>query len=365
MIRVLLVDDSPIAIAVIRKMLATSSDVLVVGSASNGKEALQIIPSLKPDVVCTDLHMPKMDGLELTREIMSRHPLPILVISISVQGDDNHNCFELLEAGAIELFPKPRDGLHKAGEQLTRELVQKIKILSGVVPIRRHQRKETSQPSKKTSSTPTNPLPFNTRQIGKKRAIVAIGASTGGPQALTTIFGQLPSNFPLPVVCVQHISIGFLEELIDWLKQHTTLPVHIAQQGEHPQPGHIYLPPEDTHLLINKDGSFLPQKMVTGLKSHISHSHHHRPSIDITFHSIAESFGSKSIGILLTGMGRDGAEGMRSIVLQGGETIAQDEASSVIFGMPKQAISLGGAKQIKPIGSIAQCLLKLVAANGR
>ncbi|MEO5340864.1 MAG: chemotaxis-specific protein-glutamate methyltransferase CheB [Magnetococcus sp. MYC-9] len=350
MIRVLIVDDSPIARLVLTKMVNAASDMEVVGSAVNGEEALTLIPRLMPQVICTDLHMPKMDGLALTREVMARHPLPILVVSISVhQNSDDNNIFELLEAGAIDVFPKPRGGLESAGEALTQELATKIRILSGVVPIRRHRAGLRSSGGDVT--TTTGPLTARPRATAAPPALVAVGASTGGPQALLTIFSALPAKFPLPILCVQHISHGFLEEMVSWLNLHTPLMVQVAQVGEQPRPGHIYFPPEDRHLLVNDQGCFV---MGAGTETDA-----HRPAVDQTFFSVAKCYQERGIGVLLTGMGRDGADGMLAITQAQGTTIAQDEGSCVVFGMPKQAIDLGAVDKVLPINRIARELCRL------
>lgn len=355
MIRVLIVDDSPIARVVLKKMVDASPGMQVVGTAAHGEEALEVIPHLQPQVVCTDLHMPKMDGLHLTREIMRRHPLPILVVSISVHQDNNHqNIFELLEAGAIDVFPKPRGGLESAEDSLTRELASKIKVLSGVVPIRRHNSYTNSVHSSKVSYSPSPTPPLLPTSSRKRPALVAIGASTGGPQALLTILSALPAQFPLPILCVQHISHGFLEEMVRWLDCHTPLNVRIARAGEKPLPGHVYFPQEERHMKIMADGSFA---MQFGEKQDI-----HCPAVDVTFQSLAHVYKERSVAVLLTGMGRDGADGMLTVSQARGVTIAQDEGSCVVFGMPKQAIDLGAARQVLPIDDIAPALSRLVEA---
>ncbi|MEO5348672.1 MAG: chemotaxis-specific protein-glutamate methyltransferase CheB [Magnetococcus sp. YQC-3] len=360
MIRVFIVDDSPIARVVLSKMVNSAPDMEVVGTAVNGEEALTMIPQLRPQVILTDLHMPRMDGLTLTREVMVRHPLPILVISVSVHQEDNeNNIFELLEAGAIDVFPKPRGGLESAGEALTQELAGKIRILSGVVPIRRHRsaagvsRNRPAEAGKNPLATQTvTPLP---RRPTASPALVAIGASTGGPQALLTIFSALPAKFPLPILCIQHISHGFLEEMVSWLNLHTPLMVRVAQSGEKPLPGYIYFPKEDSHLLINDQGCFA---LDAG-----SSQDTHRPAVDKTFFSVARVFQSGGIGVLLTGMGRDGADGLLAMAQANGTTIAQDEESCVVFGMPKQAIDLGAAGKVLPITGIARELCRLAGVN--
>ncbi len=360
MIRVLIVDDSPIARSVLTRMVNSSPDMEVVGSAVDGEEALAVIPRLQPQVILTDLHMPKRDGLSLTREVMVRHPLPILVVSVSVHQESNdQNIFELLEAGAIDVFPKPRGGLESAGEQLTQELATKIRILSGVVPIRRH-RATTGWASGRPAAGDRLqgadlPRPVLPRSSLASPALVAVGASTGGPQALLTIFSALPAQFPLPVLCIQHISHGFLDEMVSWLNLHTPLMVRVACSGEKPLPGHIYFPPEDRHLTISDRGSFA---MESG-----SERDAHRPAVDVTFQSVARFYQSSGVGVLLTGMGRDGADGLLAIARAQGVTIAQDEESCVVFGMPKQAIDLGAAGKVLPVNAIAPELCRLAGVG--
>lgn len=358
MIRVFIVDDSPIARVVLTKMVNASPDMEVVGTANDGEEALTLIPRLQPQVICTDLHMPKMDGLRLTREVMMRHPLPILVVSISVhQNSDDHNIFDLLEAGAIDVFPKPRGGLESAGAALTQELATKIRILSGVVPIRRHRAGAARSVADAPAATASPAIVSSVPRLIPTTAptLVAIGASTGGPQALLTIFSALPSKFPLPILCIQHISHGFLDEMVSWLNMHTPLMVQVAKSGEKPLPGSIYFSPEDKHLLLNDRGVF---SMDAGREGDA-----HRPAVDKTFQSVAQVCRGGGVGVLLTGMGRDGADGLLAIAQAQGATIAQDEASCVVFGMPKQAIELGAAGKVLPVSAIARELCRLAGVS--
>ncbi len=345
-IRVLLVEDSRIALVILKRILDTSPEIEVVGEAHNGLEALTLIPKVEPDVICTDLHMPQMDGLEFTFQVMELYPRPILVISVSVQKDDVKHVFELLEAGAVDIFPKPTAGLAADNELFKRELINKIKILSGV----RVFRKKRKSPSQVNNLEADNFSDYAYKSYIKPK-IVVIGASTGGPQALKEIFTQLPADFPVPVICVQHICFGFLEGFIDWLATSCRLTIQIAQVGDMPKPGKIYFPAEQMHLELDAWGRFIcsDSPPVAG----------HRPSVTVSFESVAKFYGKATVGILLSGMGRDGADGMQAIAQAGGFTIAQDEATSVVFGMPKEAIILGAAKQILPIQAIAPRLLAM------
>lgn len=381
-IRVLLVEDSPVATVILKRILTSTAEIELVGTASNGLEALSLMAQTRPDVVCTDLHMPKMDGLELTRRIMSECPRPILVISASVQEDDAKNVFNLIEAGALDIFPKPRAGLNLGYEQIQRELINKIKVLSGVAVFTQHRHRTPSptapavttpiapqpnsvstthftnspvtsspvptqhQPSRYTPPATTSPLDIRMPRV------LAIGASTGGPRALQLILRSLPANFPVPVLCVQHISDGFLQGLVDWLDQECVLKVAIAQPRQIPQAGTIYFAPERQHLELSDQGCFQVSTAPT--------VDGHCPSVTVMFQSIAKYYRRSAVGVLLTGMGRDGAAGLLSMSEAGAMTIAQDEATSVVFGMPREAIALGAAQRVLPIQDISPFLLSRV-----
>jgi two-component system chemotaxis response regulator CheB len=345
MIRVLLVDDSPIAITILKRILSKSPEIEVVGTAGNGLEGLKLIPQVKPDVICTDLHMPVMDGLEFTREVMARHPMPILLISVSGRVD-SPNAFKVIEAGAVDMILKPKAGSDPEYEKLAAELIMKVRILSAVHVFRRTNLKAESGTGKtKAAEDLSIKLPDTTVRI------IAIGASTGGPQALQTILSNLPFDFPLPIFCVQHICKDFSEGLVDWLSSKCHMKVEIAKAGIVPRAGTIYFPQEDTHLIIDDAGRVLlsTDPPCDG----------HRPSITITMNSISRYYGKSAIGVILTGMGRDGADGLLAIKNAGGITIAQDEASSIVFGMPKQAIELGAARYITPLDEIGPMILHI------
>jgi two-component system chemotaxis response regulator CheB len=343
-ISVLLVEDSPVSAELIRRMLATAPDIRVAASAANGLEALELIPRLRPDVICTDLHMPKMDGYELTREVMARHPLPILVLSISVQAEQKHNIFQTLEAGALDILAKPLGGLQSDFGVTAHDLITKIRILSGVKII---GRRRAAGNGDAIAAAP----PLAGAAAGAPR-IIGIGASTGGPQALDTILRQLPPDFALPLVCVQHIAEGFMQGLVDWLAGSCRIRVRTAVEGAEPHPGTAYFPPNDRHLEIDADGRFRCSSALP--------CGGHRPSVDIAFSSLARHYGAAAVGVLLTGMGLDGAQGLLDISRGGGLTIAQDEQSSVVFGMPRRAIELGAARHVLPLAQIGPAIRALV-----
>ena len=333
------------ALASLQQILATSSEIEISGTAKNGKEALELISRNNAQVICTELEMPVMDGLELTRGIMATDPRAILVMSRIGQKEDRDKLFQLFEAGAVEVFPLPDHESEGALYASTQELIKKIKILSGVMVLRRRQilpylAKEAKPSLSSTCSEAT-------------QGMVVIGASTGGPQALKGILAKLPTDFPLPIVCVQHISQGFLQGLVDWLAVDCSLPLAIAEAGERPQAGTVYFPPECRHLKFDANGRFIVAKG--------SKADNHIPSVTVSFQSAAYQFGRHSIGVLLTGMGEDGVGGMLAIAAQGGITIAQNEQSCVIFGMPQRAIEAKAASHILPLQDIASMLISTVA----
>lgn len=383
-IRVLLVEDSPVALTVLQNILKAEPSIEVVGTAKMGEEALALIPKLDPQVICTDFHMPHMDGLALTQAVMDQCPRPILVLSISVQSQNTERIFQLLDAGAVDILAKPVAGLTATDTSINQDLINKIRILAGVKVFRKKKTvvRRAVQPDSQSGATqPVSEPPITIAQLeieqseskelendqlenehlsdqnqasnSPKPRVIGIGTSTGGPQALQLLLRQLPSNCP-PVICVQHISVGFLPGLVNWLKQDCAADIRIAQAGDRPAPGRIYFAPSECHLTLDAQGKFrlLKTSPVDG----------HRPSITVMFESLAQYYGRRTVGILLTGMGQDGAEGLRQIREVGGFTIAQDEATSVVFGMPQVAIELGAAMQILPIDAIAPKLSQLLHA---
>ena len=342
MIRVLLVDDSPIARHILQRLLARAPDIQVVATAADGREALALLPTANPNVICTDMHMPGMDGLEFTRTLMATQPRPILVVSVSVEPD-SPNVFRLLEAGAVDVYPKPRAILDADQERLARDLASKIRIVAGVHVFRR------SAPARALAPSALPPLPPHA-----PLRLVVIGASTGGPQALRSILAALPAAFALPLVCVQHIGADFLGEMVKWLAEVCPLPVRVAVQGELPLGGQVYFAPGDAHLEFDARGRIA--------LSDAAPCDGHRPSVSVTLRAAAQRFGGGTVGVLLTGMGRDGAAGMADVAAAGGVTIAQDEASSVVYGMPREAVALGAVRQVLPLEQIAPALAAL--ANG-
>ncbi len=356
MIKILLVEDSPVAMTVLKRMVDETPNMQVVGTARTGVDAMQLIPKFKPDVICTDLHMPKMDGLELTIEVMEKFPTPILIVSASVQKEDTQQVFQLLNAGAVDVFPKPTAGLASEYEAVKLRLMEKIRVISGVKVFTKRQHHKQVLVSKSPNSVSTANLTPSAYKpdIDAKIRVLAIGTSTGGPQALQELFSTFPPFIPVPVLCVQHISQGFLSGFVDWFNQNCPLPVEIAVNGEMPRPSVVYLPPDKQHMEIDRTGRFFCHQSpnVDG----------HCPSVTVLFNSVAKYYGKHAIAVLLTGMGRDGASGLLSIAQKNGFTIAQDEASSVVFGMPHEAIKLGAAHKVLSISEIAPVILQRLKA---
>jgi two-component system, chemotaxis family, protein-glutamate methylesterase/glutaminase len=339
--KVLLVEDSLIALELLQRILRDSAEVEIVGTARNGREALELIPSLNPDVICTDLHMSPIDGLELTKEVMAKFPRPILVISNSVQEDDTRNIFGLLQAGAVDIFPKPMSGDYTEYEQVKQRLLAKIHMLSQVRV-------------KARSIFPAHSIdPSAIAQDPNALKAIAIGASTGGPQAIHKILTSLPENFSAPIICAQHIGDGFLAGLINWLKEDAQLNVKIAHIGETPAPNTVYFAPERAHLEFDAEGKFIYSNFTAATGT--------CPSIDALFRAVARRYGNTSASILLTGMGNDGIAGTEAVAAAGGLTIAQSEQSCLVFGMAKLAIATGKVNQVLNVEEIAPFLLTKMA----
>jgi len=340
--RVLLVEDSALELAVIQRILKNGG-VDVVGTASNGVEALALIPQLDPDVICTDFHMPLMDGLELTKQVMIQFPRPVLVLSISTQPHQMRNIMKIFQAGALDVMAKPlvqSGGISQIDPQL---LVDKIKILAGVNVVAHNYKSLVNLQPKCQEKKDTAIFP----------KMIAIGSSTGGPQALLQIFKNLPENFSIPIVCVQHISRGFLCGMVEWLDDSSHLQIVVAEAGMMPHAGYVYFAPEGRHLVFDQDGRF---KFIEAQAHDF-----HLPSADQLFMSMAQVFGSHCVGVVLSGMGNDGAHGIVSIFEKNGLTIAQDQGSSVIFGMPKAAIETGSIKKVLSLQAISDELMALHA----
>jgi len=341
MIRVLIVDDSAVVREVLRHIFGSDPDIEVVGAVTNGVEAVDFVSKTRPDVITMDIDMPKMGGFEATRKIMETNPVPIIILTASWDPHDVDKTWKAMEAGAVHALEKPLfvgDIDHSPDVQ---NLIQTVKLMSEVKVVRRWP--------KRPDVSPRRPVPENYASItGRDIDIIAIGASTGGPPAVKTILAPLPEAFPVPIVLVQHIAPNFSKSFVEWLDQASPLKVKLAFHGERMLPGHVYVSPDQCQMRVERSGriSLTSDEPENGL----------RPSVSYLFRSVAQVYGSKALGILLTGMGRDGAEELLLMKNLGATTIAQDKESSVVHGMPGEAIKLGGASFILPPGKIADML---------
>ena len=344
MIRVLVVDDSPVVREFVTYILDSDPEIQVIGTATNGEEAVEVAKQKKPSVITMDIHMPKMDGFEATRRIMRVQPTPIVIVSGSSTVKEAATAFKAIEAGALAVVARPEGIGHPEHDAKAKELIQTVKLMSEVKVVRRwlRPRREISPPAPQVEIEKTL----------HKIQIVAIGASTGGPIALQTILSGLAKNLPVPILIVQHIAVGFLEGLVDWLAQSTGFPVHIAADGEHPLPGHVYVAPDGFHMVV-KTGNRIAltgDEPKDGL----------RPSVSHLFASVAKVFGQSAIGVLLTGMGKDGAEELKLMKDKGAITIVQDEESSIVYGMPGEAVRLDAASYVLSLERITAALMTFV-----
>lgn len=349
LIRVLIADDSPVCRYYLRHILETDGDIMVVGIAVNGEEAVRFAERLKPGLIVMDINMPKMNGYDATRRIMETNPVPIIIVSASYDTTDVKMTFHAMEAGAIAFVNKPSGEGHPDHDESLKDFVNTVKLMSEVKVVKRW-------PKTSISEAVRRPIPeFRYKRIPKKIKLVAIGASTGGPPVLQTILSGLQGGFPVPVLIVQHIAKGFLKGMVEWLQHTTILPILIATDGEHILPGHIYFAPEDFNMGVDSAGKVAINR--TELENGV------RPSVSYLFHSAVNVFGGDLVGILLTGMGRDGAEELRFMKDRGGITIVQNKESSVVYGMPWEAVKLNAATYELSPEMIAQALEILVDRN--
>ena len=351
--KVVLVEDSPVALEILQRLLNSSPDVDVVGTARDGVEGLEVITKTKPDVICTDLLMENMDGLELTKRVMAEDPRPILVISNFVRKTDIDNVFRLLQAGAADVFPKPSTDSPTDYEKLKAALITKIKVLSSMKVTAKRPGQSLSASIKPITSGAFSGNQPPMMNVSSRVKVIAIGASTGGLQAIQKILAPLPSNFPLPIMCALHVSQGILPGVINWLSSECSLRVKVAEAGESPSPGTVYFAPEKSDLELDSHGKFIYTNCPTGEK--------HCPSIRVMFKSVAKYYGRATAGVLLTGIGSDGADGLQAISQVGGITVGQDEKGGAAYGMVKEAIALGAVQQVLSIEKIGPFLLKTIS----
>jgi len=331
-----IVNDLAIALEALRRALAQRPEHTIVWSAADGDEAVARCAQNRPDLVLMDLLMPGMGGVEATRQIMANTPCAVLIVTASVR-DNAPLVFEAVGHGAIDATDVPVFG---DGADNAAPLHAKIDMIGKLIGDRPH----------KAARKPANRPPTANR-------LVAIGASAGGPPAMAKVLGALPATFPAAIVVIQHIDEQFTQGMADWLSRSSTWPVRLARPGDCPTAGTVLLARAHEHLVVNADGCLGYTREPAELP--------YCPSVDVFFESINASWPGQAIGVLLTGMGRDGAAGLKALRSKGHHTITQDKASSAVYGMPKAAAELGAAVDILPIEQIAPRLQDLFAVDSR
>lgn len=357
-VRVLVVDDSISARSLLTVILQSDPGIQVIGQAKDGKEGVELAKKLRPELITMDILMPVMDGFEATQHIMAECPTPILVVTASqnLRRDRDH-IFDSIAMGALDVVAKPRiESLDTPG-QSSGELIEKVKLLSRVKVVRHiaGQLKDWRVPKGEVQGDeqPRRSGVCHPSLVTPQRfEIVAIAASTGGPKALREVLGALPADFSAGVVIVQHIAAGFTAGMIEWLQRYTHLRVMEAGPNDWSERGVALVAPEGVHLVVAPGG---PIRLVEGQPADV-----HRPSANVLFWSLAKSYGAKALGVILTGMGTDGASGLVEMKKAGAHVLAQDEATSAVFGMPKAAINFGAVDEVLPIEAIGPRIFELV-----
>jgi two-component system chemotaxis response regulator CheB len=349
MIKVLIVEDSQVVREFLTYVLSSDPDIQVIGTASNGEEAIRAVQDKRPDIVTMDINMPKMDGFEATRIIMETTPIPIVIVSASWDPKELEKTFQAMEAGALAAVRKPVGVAHPDYKDQAKELIQTIKLMSEVKVVRRHSR------IKHGKGIPAGLAVKDLIPLTTDVKVVAIGASTGGPPVIETILSKLSKDSCAPLLIVQHIAPGFVQGFADWLANSCRIPVRIATRHEFPLPGHAYIAPDGVHMGMNTSGRivFDGSNPENGL----------RPAVSYLFRSVAKVFGKNIVGVLLTGMGKDGAYELKMMKEKGAITIAQDEESCVVYGMPGEAVNLNAATYVLSPPKIAELLAGLLKAK--
>ncbi|REL38700.1 chemotaxis response regulator protein-glutamate methylesterase [Rhodohalobacter sp. SW132] len=346
MIKVLIVDDSALVRKVLTEELGKQPDIEVVGTAIDPYVARDKIVQLKPDVLTLDLEMPRMDGLSFLAKLMKHYPMPVVVVS-SLTPKNSENALNALRLGAVDVICKP--GSAYSTQNISRSIVKAVRAAS-VAKFDRHS-------VVNESNTVETVRKVNPKLVHTTDKMIAIGSSTGGTKALEVVLPQMPANTP-GIVIVQHMPPVFTKSFADRLDTICAMKVKEAEDNDLVEPGTVLLAPGNYHMLVVKSGAKYYVKIKQGPPVH-----HHRPSVDVLFNSVAEAAGVNASGVLLTGMGADGAKGLLAMKEKGAHTIAQDEASSVVYGMPKEAAKLGAASEIIPLQSISDAIIRSIKSK--
>lgn len=349
-IRVLIVDDSALVRSLLTEMLSAAADIEVVGVAADAHAAREKIKALNPDVLTLDVEMPRMDGITFLRNLMRLRPMPVVMVSsLTERGADV--TLDALALGAVEYLAKPKIDLAATFTDYRDELVGKIRTAA------RASVRPLEPPPTHTHGAETGlSRPCRWPKLRTTERLIAIGASTGGTEAIKDVLTRLPPDCP-GVVIAQHIPKAFSGAFARRMNVCCAVSVCEAEDGQKILPGHVYIAPGDRHLLVARDGSRYVCALGDGAPVH-----RHKPSVDVLFHSVAQSAGRSAVGILLTGMGKDGAQGLKEMLICGGRTVAQDEATSVVWGMPGEAVALGAAEHVLALEQIAAKVCALAGA---
>lgn len=350
-ILVAVADDSPSALELLCHVLESGPGLRVSARARDGREIVEILERQRPDVVVMDVLMPRMDGLAATRAIMRTRPCPILLVSGLLDPKEAQTVFRAMEAGALAILAKPHGPSHPGHEASAEEFRRTVKAMSQVNVVRRTAAQEGGAAAPAASAAVPGSAPV------ASPAIVAVGASTGGPQVLKVLLAGLGTDFPLPVLIAQHMAPGFCAGFAEWLLQATGFPISIAQDPVRPAAGRAYVAPDRHHLEVDGEG-------LLRIRPFAEDRAENGPSVGRLFRSVELCYGAHGIGVLLTGMGTDGAEELGAMRRAGAPTMVQDEASSVVYGMPGQAVRLGAAVHVLPPAEIARLLRSLAAGKG-
>ena len=357
-IKLLIVDDSALVRKLLTEMLSKDRDIQVVGTAADPYVAREKIKALNPDVITLDVEMPRMDGVTFLENLMRLRPMPVVMVSsLTQQGADV--TLRALELGAIDFVAKPKIDVAGCLASYADELIGKIKVAAGARVNARTSAPRTANlhVDPRRSADAVLPVAAPRRVLRTTDRIVAIGASTGGTEAIREVLEGLPPDAPA-IVISQHIPAAFSKPFADRMNRCSQMAVCEAQDGQYVLPGHVYIAPGDRHLMVVRDGARYVCRLSDG-----PHVNRHRPSVDVMFRSVAQNVGPNALGIILTGMGDDGARGLKEMGEAGAMTIAQDEASSVVWGMPGAAVKLGAAQSVLPLHRISAELLRLMTGN--
>ncbi len=351
-IKVLIVDDSAVVRKLLTSILSSDSSIEVVGTAIDAHAARDKIKRLNPDVITLDVEMPKMDGITFLRNLMRLHPMPVVMVSTLTEKGAAVT-LDALEYGAVDFVCKPKIDISNTMDQYAAELIQKVKAASGVRVRRYEDRAAQRQSGLNGANNERHSVDKIIPDVSRKKhfsttdKIIAIGASTGGTEAISEILETLPITTP-GIVVTQHIPEMFSKAFAERVNKRCAIKVSEARDGDLIVPGHAYISPGNQHLLIVKDGAKWRCKLSDDVPVN-----RHKPSVDVLFRSVANSAGPNALGIILTGMGKDGAQGLKDMLDNGAKTVAQDEASSVVWGMPGSAVELNAAEKVMPLKNIS------------